>query len=96
MVGRTDPSIEFKHSNISAVLVERGQPYIDGYKPRGNYQRMLGDEGFTVVKLFLNVSKEEQRLRFQDRIDDPEEIERVCDEIKSMGFQPNPMPGPTR
>jgi PPK2 family polyphosphate:nucleotide phosphotransferase len=38
-----------------------------------DWERMLGDEGFAVVKLFLNVSKEEQRLRFQDRIDDPAE-----------------------
>ena len=33
---------------------------------------MLTDEGTTIVKVFLNVSKEEQRKRFQERIDDPE------------------------
>ena len=33
---------------------------------------MLVDEGTTIVKVFLNVSKEEQRLRMQERIDDPE------------------------
>tara|TARA_R110002095_G_scaffold216296_2_gene212905 strand:- start:2237 stop:3106 length:870 start_codon:yes stop_codon:yes gene_type:complete len=42
--GRSDGSIEFKHQNISAVLVEQGLPYIDGYKPRGNYQKLLADE----------------------------------------------------
>jgi PPK2 family polyphosphate:nucleotide phosphotransferase len=36
------------------------------------WERMLVDEGTTLVKVFLNVSKEEQRQRFQDRIDDPE------------------------
>jgi PPK2 family polyphosphate:nucleotide phosphotransferase len=36
------------------------------------WERMLVDEGMTLVKVFLNVSKEEQRQRFQDRIDDPE------------------------
>jgi PPK2 family polyphosphate:nucleotide phosphotransferase len=36
------------------------------------WERMLVDEGTTIVKVFLNVSKEEQRLRLQDRIDDPE------------------------
>jgi hypothetical protein len=30
-----------KHQNISAVLIEMGVPYIDGYKPRFNYQRSL-------------------------------------------------------
>lgn len=38
---RSNGSIEFKHANISAVLVGFGLPYIDGYKPRGNYQQLL-------------------------------------------------------
>jgi polyphosphate kinase 2 (PPK2 family) len=33
---------------------------------------MLVEEGTSIVKAFLNVSKEEQRKRFQERIDDPE------------------------
>jgi hypothetical protein len=41
--GRSRPSIEFKHCNISAVMLALGFPYIDGYKPRGNYQGMLLD-----------------------------------------------------
>jgi PPK2 family polyphosphate:nucleotide phosphotransferase len=35
------------------------------------WERMLSDEGTTLLKVFLNVSKEEQRRRFQERIDDP-------------------------
>jgi len=38
---RSRPSVEFKHCNISAVMVELGYPYIDGYKPRGNFQSLL-------------------------------------------------------
>jgi len=38
---RTRGSIERKHQNISAVLIEIGYPYIDGYKPLGNYQELL-------------------------------------------------------
>jgi PPK2 family polyphosphate:nucleotide phosphotransferase len=37
-----------------------------------NWERMLTDEGTTVLKVFLNVSKDEQRNRLQERIDDPE------------------------
>jgi polyphosphate kinase 2 (PPK2 family) len=33
---------------------------------------MLVEEGTTLVKVFLNVSKDEQRERLQERIDDPE------------------------
>ena len=36
------------------------------------WERMLLDEGTTIVKVFLNVSKEEQRQRLQERLDDPE------------------------
>jgi hypothetical protein len=48
--GRTGPSVEFKHANISAVLVEMGLPYIDGYQPRSNYQALLATE----VETFLD------------------------------------------
>lgn len=41
--GRSNGSIEFKHCNISAVLIELGFPYIAGYKPRSNFQAMLSD-----------------------------------------------------
>ncbi len=36
------------------------------------FERELTDEGTTIVKVFLNVSKDEQKVRLQDRVDDPE------------------------
>ncbi|HVT45024.1 MAG TPA: DUF3883 domain-containing protein [Thermoanaerobaculia bacterium] len=41
--GRSDPSIERKHQNISAILNEIHFPWIVGYKPLGNYQRLLSE-----------------------------------------------------
>ncbi|KAF1688219.1 hypothetical protein B1992_01055 [Pseudoxanthomonas broegbernensis] len=41
--GRSRPSIEFKHCNISAVMLALGYPGIKGYKPRHNYQALLLD-----------------------------------------------------
>ena len=38
---RSKGSVEWKHQNISAVLIELGYPYINGYKPRFNYQTIL-------------------------------------------------------
>ncbi|HVM86956.1 MAG TPA: DUF3883 domain-containing protein [Puia sp.] len=58
---RSDGSVEFKHQNISAVLANLGQPYIKGYKPRGNYQELLEDE----VSKFL----EEHRKKFEPKFD---------------------------
>jgi len=36
------------------------------------FEKMLGDEGTTVVKVFLHLSRDEQRARLQERLDDPE------------------------
>lgn len=41
LAGRSEGSIERKHQNISAVLLDLGFPYIDGYKPLSNYQELL-------------------------------------------------------
>ena len=38
---RPDSAVEYKHQNVSAILVELGFPYISGYKPRFNYQAQL-------------------------------------------------------
>lgn len=44
--GRSEGAIEFKHQNISAILIELGQPYIPGYKPAANYQTQLKEAVF--------------------------------------------------
>ena len=41
------------------------------YRQIRNFERMLAQEGVTMVKVFLHLSKEEQRARLQARIDDP-------------------------
>ncbi|MFE2964925.1 polyphosphate kinase 2 family protein [Streptomyces sp. NPDC059340] len=42
------------------------------YREINHWERYLTDNGFKVVKIFLNLSKEEQRTRFLKRIDLPE------------------------
>ena len=37
-----------------------------------NFEHYLVSSGIVILKFFLNVSKEEQRQRFQARIDEPE------------------------
>lgn len=55
---RSKGSIEFKHANISAALLALGDlPYIDGYKPRSNYQSLLEQvilERLTIEPDFLD------------------------------------------
>lgn len=50
LTNRSEGSIEFKHSNISAVLVELDFPYISGYRPLFNYQSLLADVVIAQVK----------------------------------------------
>ncbi len=38
---RSEGSIEFKHQNVSAILLELGLPYVTGYKPAFNFQQQL-------------------------------------------------------
>jgi len=42
------------------------------YRQINDWERYLTENGITVVKLFLNLSAEEQRQRFLERIDRPE------------------------
>jgi PPK2 family polyphosphate:nucleotide phosphotransferase len=68
----------FNRSHYEDVLVVR----VKGLQPRSvwskryrhinEFERLLVDEGTTVVKCFLHVSRDEQRKRLQERVDDPE------------------------
>ena len=54
---RSEGSIEFKHQNISAVLAILGQPFIKGYLPRYNYQRLLEDKVIDYLTINLNIEE---------------------------------------
>ncbi|MBX3375240.1 MAG: DUF3883 domain-containing protein [Phycisphaeraceae bacterium] len=42
--GRSNGSVEYKHQNISAVMIALGLPWVAGYKPARNVQHALIDE----------------------------------------------------
>jgi hypothetical protein len=54
---RSEGAVERKHQNISAILIDYGFPYIDGYKPLRNYQHLLQD--VVVDRLAADVSLRE-------------------------------------
>jgi PPK2 family polyphosphate:nucleotide phosphotransferase len=68
----------FNRSHYEDVLVVR----VHGLAPEkvwrkrfqhiNDFEKMLADEGTTILKFFLNISKEEQKQRFLERIEDPE------------------------
>ncbi len=68
----------FNRSHYEDVLVVR----VHGLVPADRWQRrfdhinafekLLADEGTTILKFFLHISKDEQKARLQARLDDPE------------------------
>ena len=69
----------FNRSHYEDVLVVRVKKLAppDVWRKRyahiRNFEQTLVDEGTTIVKLYLNISNEEQRERLQDRVDSPDE-----------------------
>ncbi len=51
---------------------KKGDIWNRRYREINDWERYLTDNGFRIVKLFLNLSKEEQRRRFLRRIDLPD------------------------
>jgi PPK2 family polyphosphate:nucleotide phosphotransferase len=50
----------------------RGDVWHRRYREINDWERYLSDNGFRIVKLFLNLSREEQRLRLLRRLDRPD------------------------
>ncbi len=67
----------FNRSHYEDVLVVRVHDLVPEEVWRRRYdhirafERLLVDEGTVIVKIFLHISREEQRERLQDRLDDP-------------------------
>jgi hypothetical protein len=70
---RSNGSVEFKHQNISAILVRTGQCYILGYKPAWNYQLLLEE----VVLSQLEQRDEEISILEDMLLKEPTEILQI-------------------
>jgi polyphosphate kinase 2 (PPK2 family) len=53
-------------------VLEAGDIWQRRYRDINDWERYLTDNGTVIVKLFLNISKDEQARRFLKRIDEPE------------------------
>jgi PPK2 family polyphosphate:nucleotide phosphotransferase len=91
----------FNRSHYEEVLVVRVHPELldrekapdrkGSWKRRfreiNDWEHYLADNGFRVVKLFLNVSKEEQRQRFLARIDEADKNWKFsADDVRERRF----------
>lgn len=68
----------FNRSHYEDVLVVRVRKLVPEerwrrrYEQINEFERMLSDEGTTIVKLYLHISEDEQRDRLQARLDEPD------------------------
>jgi PPK2 family polyphosphate:nucleotide phosphotransferase len=68
----------FNRSHYEDVLITIVQDMIDEKECKRRYahirdfERMLAETGTVIVKVFLHISKDEQRKRLQERLDDPD------------------------
>jgi PPK2 family polyphosphate:nucleotide phosphotransferase len=69
--------VVFNRSHYEDVLIVRVHNLVPAttwkkrYDQINDFERMLSENGITVLKFFLHISKDEQRKRLQSRIDDP-------------------------
>ncbi len=69
--------VVFNRSHYEDVLAVRVHNYVSQevwrkrYAHINDFELMLADEGVTILKFFLHISKDEQKERLQERLDDP-------------------------
>lgn len=76
----------FDRSWYGRVLVERVEGFADkvewerAYREINEFERMLTDDGTIILKLWFEVSAEEQLKRFKKRLETPEKQHKITDE----------------
>jgi PPK2 family polyphosphate:nucleotide phosphotransferase len=76
----------FNRSHYEDVLIVKVHDWIDDaeckrrYQQINEFERMLAETGTTIIKCYLHISKDEQKKRLQERLDDPQ---------KTWKFNPN-------
>jgi PPK2 family polyphosphate:nucleotide phosphotransferase len=79
-VPRAGELVIFNRSHYEDVLIVKVHDWIDDKECKRRYQhikdfeKLLVETGTTIVKCFLHISKEEQKLRFEERLNDPQKV----------------------
>jgi PPK2 family polyphosphate:nucleotide phosphotransferase len=76
----------FNRSHYEDVLIVKVHDWINAaeckrrYAQINDFERMLSETGTVIIKCYLHISKEEQKVRMQERLNDP---------TKTWKFNPN-------
>jgi len=97
---RSEGAIEYKHQNISAILIDLGLPYIRGYKPAFNYQGLLADVATAQVdlrqiqllasadRLIEDVSEERSEAEWDAVVETKPELEEIATSPRIRKYAP--------
>lgn len=88
----------FNRSHYEDVLIVKVHDWIDKaecerrYAQINDFERLLTETGTTIIKCFLHISKEEQKKRFQERLEDPTKTWKFNpDDLKERDLWPQYM-----
>jgi PPK2 family polyphosphate:nucleotide phosphotransferase len=85
LVVRVHPE-NLDRQKLPTAVVE-GDVWKRRFREINDWERHLADNGFRVVKLFLNISKEQQRARLLRRIDRPDRNWKLSEaDVRERGF----------
>ncbi|MGO3345663.1 MAG: polyphosphate kinase 2 family protein [Marinomonas sp.] len=76
----------FDRSYYGRVLVERVEAFAStqewqrAYQEINEFERTLADDGVKVIKLFIHIDKNEQLIRFAERLNNPKKRWKLTDE----------------
>lgn len=74
---KTGELVIFNRSHYEDVLIVKVHKWIDEaecqrrYAQINDFERLLTETGTTIIKCFLHISKQEQKKRLQERLDNP-------------------------
>lgn len=86
LVVRVHPQI-LDNQQLPPELKKQPQIWKTRYEDMNNFEKYMTNNGYKVVKFFLNVSKEEQRQRFLARIDEPDKNWKFSmADVKERGY----------
>ena len=86
LIVRVHPEI-LKHQNLPEECLDEKDIWKARYRSIVNFEEHLHHNGTRVIKFFLHLSKEEQRQRFLERIDQPDKNWKLSlDDIEERGY----------
>jgi len=88
LVVKVHPQILTKYQRIpKAFTSDVDQAFEQRYEDIANFEQYIHRQGIHVMKFFLNLSKDEQKRRFLDRIDRPDKNWKFSEaDVKERGY----------